>query len=335
VVNTILGAGAIAGMGWWSYENRRRKRHPISSGYQANIQLPYEEEFELYHNALSLCSMKTRVCLAELGINYRSHHIDLIETGAYENIRRRLLNVNPAGTVPVLLHRGHPIYESHEQIRYAAAQASKERGQLIPEDQELKRQMEYWIERSSLTEDPISQGEQSAGNAVPGLTLPLFASMIKDVPLWKIGEGLLFHFDKRRPLLFIALKLLGLKRFPSLKPLMGLYQRSRQQMAMHLDALENHLNNSGGLWILGEQFTLADVSWLVIFERLVQVDSLAVFLDGEQRPACSNYWQALQARPSYRKAILEHSHPTISRGTQRLKAVKAADPKLRYALDGC
>ena len=29
-----------------------------------------------------------------------------------------LRDVNPAGTVPVLIHNGHPIYESHEQIVY-------------------------------------------------------------------------------------------------------------------------------------------------------------------------------------------------------------------------
>jgi hypothetical protein len=28
------------------------------------------------------------------------------------------LNINPAGTVPVLVHKEHPIYESHEQIVY-------------------------------------------------------------------------------------------------------------------------------------------------------------------------------------------------------------------------
>ncbi|MCH8149689.1 MAG: acyltransferase domain-containing protein, partial [Planctomycetes bacterium] len=52
-------------------------------------------------------------------VAYHSHHIDLIETGTYENIRARMLSVNPAGTVPVLVHNGHPIYESHAQIRYA------------------------------------------------------------------------------------------------------------------------------------------------------------------------------------------------------------------------
>ncbi len=42
--------------------------------------------------------MKSRVCMAELGIPYQSHTIDLIETGAYENIRRPFLSVNPGGT---------------------------------------------------------------------------------------------------------------------------------------------------------------------------------------------------------------------------------------------
>ena len=119
----VLGAlvFAVVGLGIaWLIENRRRQTHSVSPGYQADLEFPHEEPFELYHNALSLCSMKTRVCLAELQIPYKSHHIDLIETGCYENIRPKLLDVNPGGTVPVMHHDGHPIYESHEQIRYAA-----------------------------------------------------------------------------------------------------------------------------------------------------------------------------------------------------------------------
>jgi len=57
-------------------------------GFQADISLPFDQEFELYHNALSLCSMKSRLCMSELQIDYKSHHIDLIETGCYENIRK-------------------------------------------------------------------------------------------------------------------------------------------------------------------------------------------------------------------------------------------------------
>ena len=259
-----------------------------------------------------------------------------IETRCYENIRPAFLRVNPAGTVPVLLHRGHPVYESHEQIRYAAMHAPAGSPRLVPEDPDLRAEMEGWIDRSSLTEDPLAHGDASAGNAVPGLTVPLFAAMIDRVALWKIAEGLLFHIDKRRPLAFLALKVWGLKRLAHFAPLVRAVARSRRQLGVHLDALEEQLDKTGGPWILGDGFSLADVSWVVIFERLAQVDNLHVFLDAEEgrRPACSHYWTRLRARPSYRAAIVEQSHPTIAHGTGRLREATAADPGLREALEG-
>jgi glutathione S-transferase len=150
----------------------------------------------------------------------------------------------------------------------------------------------------------------------------------------KILEGLLFHFDKRRPLLFLLLKARGLEKLGDIAPLMKVLARSRRQMAAHLDALEKQLVERGGPWIVGECFTLADVSWLVIFERLAQADCLHVFMDAGRRPACAAYWARLRERPSYGEAILGHPHPTIEYGTQRLRAAKAADSALRLALEG-
>ena len=108
--------------------------------------------------------------------------------------------------------------------------------------------------------------------------------MIDRIPYWKILEGALFHFDKRRPLAFATFKVLGLERLDRLAPAMKVLARSRRQMGVHLDALEQQLRDGGGPWILGESFSLADVSWLVIFERLVQADVLHVFVD-EAEPA--------------------------------------------------
>ena len=155
--------------------------------------------------------------------------------------------------------------------------------------------MQRWIDRSSLTEDPLEHGDASAANAIPGLTLPLFAAMIDRIETWKILEGLLFHFDKRRPLMFLAFKAVGLDRFGRLAPAAKVHARSRRQLAVHLDALEKQLDESGGPWILGETFSLADVSWLVLFERLVQADALGVFVRDDLRPACAAYWRRLQA----------------------------------------
>ena len=316
----LLVAAAVAA---WAWESRRRRRHPVSAGLHPEIEIPHEAEFELYHNALSLCSMKTRVCLAELGIAYKSHPIDLIETGSYQNIGRRFLAVNPGGTVPVLVHQGHPVYESHEQIRYAADHAPPGSPALVPEDPVLRDEMQHWIDRSSLTDDPLNHGDESAGNAVPGLTVPLFAAMIDRIPVRKILEGLLFHFDKKRPLVFLVFKLWGLERLGGLPPATRAIARSRRQMAVHLDALEERLREGGGPWILGETFSLADLSWLVIFERLVQADHLATFPGAGRRPECTAWWERLQRRPSYRDAILDDSHPTIAYGTKRLRASRA------------
>jgi glutathione S-transferase len=334
MIKLFLTLAILGAVGWWAWELSRRRRHPVPEGYQADIELSHQREFELYHNALSLCSMKSRVCLAELGIDYESHHIDLIETGAYENIRAHFLAVNPGGTVPVLLHHGHPVYESHAQIRYAAQHAPPGSPALTPDDPVLQREMEEWIDRSSITHDPLNHGDESAGNAIPGLTLPLFAAMIDRIAYWKILEGVLFHFDKRRPFVFLAFKALGLSNLRRLTPAMKILARSRRQMGVHLDALEAQLQRTGGPWILGDAFSLADVSWLVIFERLVQADCLHVFVGGGHRGQCAAYWERLCKRPSYHAAILEHSHPTIAHGTQRLKDAKAADPALREALEG-
>ena len=334
MTSALVLAALVGAAAWWAVENGRRTRHSVPPGLRPEVLLPHEQEFELYHNALSLCSMKTRVCLAELGISYRSHPIDLIETGAYENIRPAFLSVNPGGTVPVLVHHGHPVYESHEQIRYAAEHAPAGSPRLVPEDPELAREMQRFVDASSLTDDPLEHGDASAANAVPGLTLPLFAAMIDRIPTWRILEGLLFHFDKRRPLVFLLFKAVGLERFGRLGPAVGILARSRRQMAAHLDALEKQLRESRGPWILGEGFSLADVSWLVIFERLVQADALHVFLAEGRRPECAAYWERLRRRPAYREAIQGHAHPTVVRGTERLRAAKAADPSLRDVLEG-
>ncbi len=327
----LVAAGLV---GAFLYEKSKRKTHPVEGGLHREITLPHEAEFELYHNALSLCSMKARFCLTELGIDYVGHHVHLIETGAYETLSRDFLRVNPAGTVPVLVHEGHPVYESHDQIVYAAEHAPPGHPQLMPEDPAARAIVERHVDGTGIVGDPMADLGHGVGNAVPPLTVPLFAAMIDDIPTWKILEGLLFHIDRRRPVVFLALKLFGLRGFTRLGPATKLMARSRVLVAGHLDALEAELEERGGPWIVGDQFTLADVGWCAILERLRQACWIDLYLGSGQRPACAAYWERLQKRPSYDVAILENGHPAIDRGMQRLADAKARDPGFRAALEG-
>ena len=227
--------------------------------------------------------------------------------------------------MPVLVHEGHPIYESHEQLAYAAAHSAQGNA-LTPEDPVKKTLMEHWMRKTSLIgEDPLAALDETAGNAVPGLTLPIFAAMIEQVPVRRILVGVPFHRFRRRPLMFLTMKARGLKRLPTMKPMMRVLQHSRTAMHGHLDELEAILDAGGGPWILGERFSLADVGMMVILERLREVDWLEVFLTAE-RPKVAAYWQALQERPSYAAGIAAFEHPTVTRGLDAIKRLKAEDP---------
>jgi len=136
----------------------------------------------------------------------RCHLIDLIETGSYENIGRRFLAVNPAGLVPVLVHQGQPIYESHEIIAYLARETQSGR-ELVPSSEIGRELMQRWVDRASLVgDDPTDGLDNSAANCVAVLSTPLFCAVVKVTPVHLILERLLFHRLRFRPLLFLLLK---------------------------------------------------------------------------------------------------------------------------------
>jgi len=333
----IAGAAAAGAATWYAREKSLRRTHPMPGGLADSITLPHDAEFELWHNAFSLCSKKVRMCLAELGIAYAAHHNDLVETGGYETLSRRFLAVNPAGLVPVLVHHGHPVYESHEIIRYAAAHAAGGRA-LVPDDPRELAIMEEWIDRSSLFgDDPHEHAAESAGNCVPGLTIPLFAAMIADIGTWRIVEGLLFHRLRKRPAFFLALKLAGLRRLPKLAPVVDAIRTSRREMERHLDALERHL--AGGeasprTWLAGDTFSLADVSWAVIFDRLREAD-WPELEQNDARPHAAAWWRRVRDRPSYREAMLgPMEHPLVRKGTAAIVRLKASDAAFRRQVYG-
>jgi glutathione S-transferase len=106
---------------------------------------------------------------------------------------------------------------------------------------------------------------------------------------------LLTHPNKERPLFFTLLKFRGVHGLPTLTPIMNALRSARRHLGDHLDALARLLDGHGGPWIAGEQFTLADVSWVVILDRLVEADWDGYLWSNGTRPTIAAYWQRLQA----------------------------------------
>ncbi|MCF4164903.1 glutathione S-transferase family protein [Zavarzinia compransoris] len=302
-------------------EKRRRRTHPVAGGLRADVTLPHDQEFELYGNAFSHCSRKARLVLAELGIPYRHRHVDLIETGSYGTIAPEYLRINPAGLIPVLLHGGHPVYESDEILAYAARVAGPDAPPLTPREDAGRAEMAWWIDYCSLSSsDPMGGAAERLGACIPGLTLPLFAAMIRHVPAHRIAVGLLFHFDRKRPAFFLLARLLGMRLVMRLPPIAALIEAGRAPMRGHLERVEATLRDNAGPWLLGAQFTLADISLACALLRLEETGWLARFAAGGGLDATLAYYGRVRARPSWRAAIEDMRHPLVERGVADLRA---------------
>jgi len=325
----LTGAILLAFVGWFLYERSRRRTYLVTPGRHEEIQLAHGQEWEIYQNQLSICSKKLRVCMAELELPHRSHHIELIETKFYENLSREFLKVNPGFTVPVLVHKGHPVYESHEQIVYAAKHAGERGAEMLGDTPERQAEVARWVDLGGLKGDPLRGGDERVGNSAPGLTIPIFVTMLQYIPWWRLGEGILFHGDRRRPLLFSIMKFRGLHRLPP--PALAAIRRSRRDMGSHLDGLEESLSD-GRTWLCGETFTLADVNWMAIFERLDEVDWTDLFFGEGKRPTVAGYWKRLKERPSYSVALGPRGDIHV-RALEDLREAKRSSPELREKLE--
>ncbi len=277
------------------------------SGLQSNKVLETTEEWTLFHNNFSLCSRKVRVCLNELNIKHDLRHIHIIETYDSENLNKEFLRINPVGTVPVLLHNGFPIYESHEQIKYIENQSKTG---LVKNET-----VDFWIEKGSLVGEPDRNYNIYAGNCVAILTPPLFISMLKKIPLYKFFKYYLNHPSKFRAFNFIIFKLLGYSVFKKNSPLFNLASQALKNLEIHLSDLDDHLSNK--IWIDGNNFSLADITWMVILHRLDEIQLIDRLLMNKHN--LKKYYNELKERESFTESITNFNHPSIDIGINRLK----------------
>ena len=69
---------------------------------------------ELYHSINSVCAQKVRVALAEKGLEYREHLVNL-RGGQFDP---EYMKLNPNAVVPTLVHDGRPVIESSVILYY-------------------------------------------------------------------------------------------------------------------------------------------------------------------------------------------------------------------------
>ena len=277
------------------------------SGKQSLKVIETVDEWILYHNEFSLCSRKVRICMSELNIQYKSKHINIIETGNAENLSKLFKKINPKVTVPVLLHYGYPIYESHEQIKYLNEYKN---GKLITNDVENS-----WIKKASLVGEPIDNLDQYAGNCVSLLTPPLFISMLGNISIFKFLPYFFKHPVKFRAINFLLFKVLGYFSYRKSTPLYGISLKASKNLNQHMKDLDIQIKSKE--WIMGNDFSLADISWAVILHRLEELQILDHILHTYSN--IESYYKRLKKRKCFIEGVIKFQSESVNNGVMELK----------------
>lgn len=210
---------------------------------------------ELYHYGDSLCSMKVRLCLIEKGVEYVSKFVDLMK---FENLLEDYKKLNPNGVVPTIVHDGTPIIESTVINQYIDEVFDGPR--LTPENPIQRARMRVWVK---MQDDVVH----------PAIQKPTFNLLIKPKLAVKsdaeLDEWLDSHpLEKSRKLFK------GAARGPVDEAALD---GARGQFKFVFDRMELAL--AEGDWLCGDDYTLADIAYAPMIDRLEQCGWIDIFDD--------------------------------------------------------
>jgi len=240
----------------------------------ANKAVESLQGLHLYHGDISNCSMRVRMTLEEKGLDWTSHHLDLKKK---ENISDDYFAINPNGLVPTLIHDGVVHIESNDIIDYL--------DRTFPEPSlrsvENEAEMLEWL-------------KLAASIHVTGIKPYVYATMIqKKVKKTAEEEAKYNALQKNEELKSFHSRHAGGKEIGA-DDLAG----PKKILKDCFDKLENALD--GSEWMMGDQYTLADISWIPVYFVLVGCG-----YPFEKYPNISRWARAFTARDSYKKGVLD------------------------------
>ena len=227
----------------------------------------------LYHGAISNCSMRVRMVLTEKGLPWTSHHLDLMKK---ENISEDYFGINPNGLVPTLIDNGVVHIESNDIIDY------------------LDQAYPMPTLRASDNEGMLEWLRLAASIHVPAVKPYVYATMIaKKVKKTKEEERKYDALQKNEELKAFHAKHAGPSRFSD-----GDVAKAKAILGECFTKLENTLE--GSEWIMGDRFTLADISWIPLHFVLIGCG----YPFGNY-PNISRWAKSFRNRESYREGIIK------------------------------
>jgi glutathione S-transferase len=229
----------------------------------------------LYHAMHSTCSQKVRMVLHEKALEFDEVRIDL---GKKEQLKPEYLALNPNAVVPTLVDDGIPIIESSVICEYLDEKYPH--NPLVPHDLLERARMRAWTHYIEEV-------------AVGAIRVPSF------------NRAFLYRFDKLDQTQFEGEEINPRPVRRELFQRMGSPKGfSKQEIDRSLEQLTETCRRMDaaiakqGPWLMGKQFTLADVLVMPSIDRMADL-GLSHIWDGKY-PNVSAWYERLQARPAFK-----------------------------------
>jgi glutathione S-transferase len=237
-------------------------------------------EIILYDGAGTPSPRRVKLCLIEKGLPFRIKWLNL---GLMDQKNADYLKVSPTGLVPALLHDGKAIYESNVINEYLDAVYPNP--PLVPKDPWGQAQMRMWFAFENDFAKPFRDAvyETFAKDRVKSTGLT--------------PEKLREEISKRTPNRSYADTAVHVLTTPRNDALV----KDRQLILLEkMQQMENRLAD-GRTWLLGDQFTLADIA---LAPRLDMFPAVGVADLYQRFPRIGAFMGRIKARPSWEKSAL-------------------------------
>jgi glutathione S-transferase len=230
---------------------------------------------ELFHSVNSVCAQKVRIALAEKGLEYR----DRLMTLRGDQFDPEYMKLNPNAVVPTLIHDGRTIIESSVILYYLDDVFPAP--PLMPKDPYERAKVRMV---NKLVDEYVH-------NACVILTFgtafrPWFAGLTVE----QIDQRLARSPLKKRS---------EYKRDVALH---GLDSKFAGEALEHYEKLLHVIDEAGGGWLAGGEFSLADIAAVPYVLRL---DLLRMSRLWDGRPRVASWYKRVLARPSVQKELLD------------------------------
>lgn len=238
---------------------------------------------ELYHNDMSTCSQKVRLALAEKGLEWQGHHLNL---RAADQQRPEYLTLNPNGVVPTLVHDGVVVIESTVINEFIAD--AHPNPPLRPLEAADRARMRLWTKQ-------LDEGLHAATGVVStciAFRHQHFATKSeREITAYLDSMPDAAKRERQRENIFRGVEssyfAAALRRFDRL-----------------LSDMEEALSQNA--WLAGNTFSLADIAFTPYATRLEHLQLAPMW---DRRPSVARWYDAVRARPSYATAITEWLNP--------------------------